>query len=78
MLAGTVTLSATATDPTGVAVVKWFVDDVEVAADIDGAPWTRSWNSASVPNGTRRIFAKARNPAGVWGTSAVMTVTVNN
>jgi glucose/arabinose dehydrogenase len=77
-LAGTITLSATATDPTGVAAVKWFVDDVEVAADIDGAPWTRSWNSASVPNGTHRLFAKARNPAGVWGTSAVMTVAITN
>jgi glucose/arabinose dehydrogenase len=78
MVGGTVTLSATATDPSGVATVKWFVDNVEVASDADGAPWTRSWDSLTVPNGTHRIFAKARNTAGVWGTSAVATIAVNN
>ena len=77
-VAGTVTLSATAADSVGVVVVKWFVDNVERASDTDGAPWARAWNSAAVANGPHKIFAKARDAAGNWGTSKVVSFTVNN
>ena len=78
VVSGTVTLSATATDAVGVVIVKWFVDGVERASDNDGAPWTRSWNSQSVANGTHKIFAKARDAAGNWGSSKVVSITVTN
>jgi len=78
VVSGTVTLSATATDAVGVVTVKWFVDNVERASDSDGAPWTRTWNSLSVPNGLHKIFAKARDAAGNWGTSRVVSITVTN
>ena len=58
--------------------VKWFVDNVERASDSDGAPWTRAWNTLSVPNGLHKIFAKARDAAGNWGASRVVSVTVSN
>jgi hypothetical protein len=73
-----VTLSATAADSVGVVTVKWFVDSVERASDADGAPWTRTWNSVGVSNGAHKVFAKARDAAGNWGTSKVLSVTVNN
>jgi len=78
VVSGTVTLSATATDAVGVVTVKWFVDNVQRASDSDGAPWTRRWDSLSVPNGTHKVFAKARDAAGNWGTSRVISVTVSN
>ncbi|HEY5423139.1 MAG TPA: PQQ-dependent sugar dehydrogenase [Ilumatobacteraceae bacterium] len=78
VVSGTVTLSATAADAVGVVIVKWFVDGVERASDNDGAPWTRSWNSLSVANGTHKIFAKARDAAGNWGSSKVVSITVTN
>lgn len=78
MVAGTVVLSANAADSVGVVIVKWFVDNVERASDGDGAPWTRSWSSGSISNGSHKIFAKARDAAGNWGTSKIVSFTVNN
>jgi glucose/arabinose dehydrogenase len=78
VVSGTVTLSASAADSGGVLAVKWYVDSVERASDTDGAPWTRTWNSLGVSNGTHKIMAKARDAAANWGTSKVLTVTVNN
>ncbi|MCA1707691.1 MAG: hypothetical protein LC808_32240, partial [Actinobacteria bacterium] len=50
-----------------VSQVKWFVDDAEVAWDGDGAPWTKSWDSATVADGSHRMIAKAADAAGNWG-----------
>jgi hypothetical protein len=77
-VSGTATLSASASDNRGVVQVKWYVDGAEVAWDGDGAPWTKPWNSATVANGTHRIFAKAADAAGNWGTSAELSFTVSN
>ncbi|MEP7114491.1 MAG: PQQ-dependent sugar dehydrogenase [Ilumatobacteraceae bacterium] len=77
-VSGSVTLSATAADSVGVVTVKWFVDSVEKASDSDGAPWTRTWNSTGVLNGPHKIISKARDAAGNWGTSKVVSVTVSN
>ena len=78
LVAGTVTLSATAADAVGVVTVKWFVDNVERATDSDGTPWTRTWNSLVVANGPHTIFAKARDAAGNWASSKVLSFTVSN
>lgn len=75
---GVVTLSATATDDSGIDEMKWFVDGVEVGYDGSGSTWTDSWASDTVSNGPHRLFAKARDNAGNWGTSAAVTVMVDN
>ena len=77
-VSGTVDLAAQASDSGGVTSVKWLVDGVEVGYDSNGAPWTKSWNSATVANGSHKVYAKARDTAGNWGTSATLTFTVNN
>ncbi|MCA1671039.1 MAG: PQQ-dependent sugar dehydrogenase, partial [Actinobacteria bacterium] len=77
-VSGTVDLAAQASDNVGVTSVKWYVDGVQVAYDSNGTPWTRAWNSASVANGSHKIFAKASDAAGNWGTSASLTFTVSN
>jgi len=76
-ISGTVTLRADATDDVGVTQAKWYVDGHEVGWD-GAAPWEKSWRSATVPDGTHKIFVKAADAAGNWGTSASIAVTVAN
>jgi hypothetical protein len=78
VVSGATTLSATASDNVGVTVMKWFVDGVQVAYDAAGPTWSQPWTTTSVTNGTHKIFAKARDAAGNWGTSPSVTFTVNN
>jgi hypothetical protein len=72
-----VTLSAKAFDNVDVTRVKWFVDGTEVAFD-DAAPWTRPWDSREVVTGAHRVFAKARDAAGNWASSASVSFSVSN
>jgi phosphatidylinositol-3-phosphatase len=75
---GAVTLSAVAFDNVGVTRVKWYVDGSEAAFDGDGAPWTHSWDSRQLVNGAHRVFAKARDAAGNWSSSASVTFSTDN
>src|SRR5262249_7880648 len=43
-----------------------------------GAPFSTSWNTTTVANGSHTITAVARDAAGNTNTSAPVTVTVNN
>jgi hypothetical protein len=78
VISGATNLAATVSDDVGVTAVKWYVDDVEVASDAVGPQWSDSWTTASLADGPHQIFAKARDPAGNWGTSAVLMFTVDN
>jgi Bacterial Ig domain/Glycosyl hydrolases family 16 len=75
---GSAQLSATATDSGGIKQTKWYVDNVEVARDAGGTPWSVAWDSRRVSNGKHRIFAKAADAAGNWGTSPSISITVSN
>jgi len=75
---GQVPLGANAEDASGITQVKWYVDGQEVAYDGNGAPWADSWDSSQVPNGAHRMFAKARDTAGNWGTSPTVGFSTNN
>ena len=77
-LVGPVHLSADAVDDVDVVMVKWYVDGVQVAFDSDGAPWSAAWDSARIADGVHRIFAKARDSAGNWGSSPVVSFSVDN
>ena len=77
-MAGTVTLSATASDNVGVADVKFYVDNSTTASATDTtSPYTASWNTTAVTNGTHTVKAVARDAAGNTSTST-RTVTVDN
>ena len=58
--------------------MKWYVDGAEVKYDGDGAPWTGAWDSRTIANGQHKIFAKARDAKGNWGTSSSLVFTVAN
>ena len=72
-----VTLTAAASDNVGVAEVRWYIDGVEVARDV-AAEWSRTWNARSKASGTHEIYARARDAAGNWGTSATKSFTVRS
>ncbi|MBI2387773.1 MAG: Ig-like domain-containing protein [Elusimicrobia bacterium] len=76
-VAGTVALSASASDNIGVAGVQFKVDGANLGAELLQPPYTLAWNSAASANGTRTLSATARDAAGNRGTASI-SVTVNN
>jgi Concanavalin A-like lectin/glucanases superfamily/Bacterial Ig domain len=77
-VSGDVTLTANAADDVGVAGVQFRVDGADVASEDTAAPYSVTWSTAGVPNGTHTISAVARDGAGNRTTSATVSVTLNN
>jgi hypothetical protein len=75
---GTVTISADASDNVGVAGVQFRLDGVNLGAEVTSSPFSFSWNSTGVANGTHTLTAVARDAAGNTATSAAVTVSVSN
>jgi hypothetical protein len=76
-VSGVVAVTATATDNVGVTAMQLYIDGA-LAASGSSSPLNYSWNTANVANGTHTIYATAADGAGNVGTSATITVTVNN
>ncbi|MCW5619758.1 MAG: S8 family serine peptidase, partial [Burkholderiales bacterium] len=76
-LSGTVSVSMNASDNKGVTRVDLLVDGKVVASDTT-SPYTISWNTTTVANGSRTLQAKAYDAAGNVGSSASRSVTVSN
>ncbi|ATB28861.1 kelch repeat-containing protein [Melittangium boletus] len=77
ILSGTVTLTANATDNVGVTRVEFYRGSVLLGSDTL-APYSLSWNTTSVANGSYTLTSKAYDTAGNVSTSAVVGITVNN
>jgi hypothetical protein len=77
-VSGTVTITADAADDVGVAGVQFLVDGVNLGAEDGASPYSVSWNTAGVPNGSHTLLALARDAAGNVTTSSPITVTVAN
>ncbi|HNX51466.1 MAG TPA: S8 family serine peptidase, partial [Thermoanaerobaculaceae bacterium] len=75
-LTGTVTLSANVTADPAATQVDFLVDGSVVGSDTT-SPWSISWNSASVSDGSHTITARATNSCGS-ATSAGVAVTTSN
>jgi len=76
-VAGNVTLSANASDNVGVTRVDFEVDGTAVGSD-STAPYSLSWASTTVDNGSHTLVARAYDAAGNFGASASIALTVNN
>lgn len=76
-LTGSVTVSANATDNIGVDSVDFYAGTTLIGSD-NTAPYSISWNTTAVTNGTYSITAKAKDGAGNVGTSASVSVSVSN
>ena len=77
-VSGTITVSANASDNVGVVGVQFYLDGNALGSEDTTSPYSVSWNTATVTNGTHTLYAKARDAAGNLGTSSTITVTVSN
>lgn len=79
-VSGTVTVSASASDPDNPTVsgMQVLIDGTQVASNTNANSISYSWNTTGAANGSHAITAKAADAAGNVGTSATTTVTVSN
>ncbi len=77
-LSGTATLSATASDNVVVTGVQFLLDGQPLGGLVTAAPYTLSWDTRRVANGTHVLSARAVDGVGLATTSGSVTVTVNN
>ena len=76
-VSGTTTVSASASDNVGVTKVEFYVDGALAATDTS-SPYSFSWNTTAATNGAHSLSSKAYDAAGNIGSSASVSVTVNN
>jgi len=74
---GTITLSATATDNVGVTKVEFYIDGALVGTSTT-SPYSVTYNSANLANGTHSLVAKAYDAAGNIGSSTAVSFTTSN
>lgn len=79
-LAGTVAVSANATDSAGVTQVQFQLDGANLASAVPGSgpTYALNWNTTSTPNGSHTLTAVATDANGNTGSSGGVVVTVNN
>jgi hypothetical protein len=77
-VAGTVTVSASASDDVGVVGVQFRLDGTNLGAEVSAPPYTVAWTTTLVSNGTHTLRAVARDAAGNTATSDPVTVIVSN
>ena len=73
-----VSVTATAADNVGVAGVQFKMDGNNQGAEDTTSPYSITWNTTTLANGSHTLSAVARDAAGNTTTSSVITVTVNN
>jgi uncharacterized protein (TIGR03118 family) len=76
-LSGTVTLSATAQSSINIAKVEFLADGASIGVATT-SPYTVSWDTTTVADGTVTLTATATDVDGNPGTSPAVTVTVAN
>jgi hypothetical protein len=76
-LTGTVTVTATAMDNIGVTKVEFYAGTKLIGTDTT-SPYSISWDTSTVANGSNALTTKAYDADGNVGTSAAVNVTVSN
>jgi leucyl aminopeptidase len=74
---GTTTISASASDNVGLSRVEFWVDGALKGSDTS-SPYSYSWDTTAVANGSHTLVAKAVDTSGNVGTSTSVGVTVSN
>ncbi len=77
-VANAVVVSAAASDNIGVASVQFLLDGQNLGSPLTVAPYSITWDSRTVANGSHRLSALARDKAGNQATSAAVSVNVSN
>jgi hypothetical protein len=76
-VSNTVSVTASASDNVGVTKVEFYLDGT-LKSTSTASPYSWSWNTTTVANGSHSLVTKAYDAAGNVGTSATVTVTVSN
>ncbi len=76
-VSGTTTITASASDNVGVTKVEFYENGILLTAT-NVSPYSYSWNTATLTNGTYALTAKAYDAANNVGQSSTVTVKVNN
>ena len=76
-ISGTVKISVSASDDTGVTDVALYVNG-QIAGTDSSAPYEFNWDSTRVPDGNVTFVAHAYDAANNKGTSSTVTATVDN
>jgi len=76
-VSGTTSVTASASDNVGVTKVEFYLDGALQSTDTT-SPYAWSWNTTTATNASHSLSTKAYDAAGNVGTSATVTVTVNN
>jgi len=77
-VAGTVVVTAAASDNVGVTGVQFKLDGANLGSQDTAAPYSVSWNTTGVSNGLHYLSAVAYDGAGNQTTAATVTLTVSN
>jgi glucose/arabinose dehydrogenase/PKD repeat protein len=77
-VSGAVAVSAGASDDVGVAGVQFRLGGVNLGGEDTAAPYSVSWDTTTVANGSYSLTAVARDTATQTTTSTAVTVTVGN
>jgi len=73
-----VVVSASASDNVGISSVQFMLDGANFGAADIASPYSITWDSKTVANGSHTLTAVASDAAGNTGTTTVVTVTVDN
>jgi len=76
-VSGTITISASASDNTAVTKVEFYLDGDLIGTDT-ASPYSMSWDTTLLTDGSYTLQAKAYDAAGNAGSSSFVTVTVSN
>jgi glucose/arabinose dehydrogenase len=77
-VAGTVSVTASASDDVAVAGVQFVLDGANLGAEDTSSPYAVSWDTTTASNGSHALTARARDAAGNTTMSAAVAVTVSN
>ena len=78
-VAGTIAVTASATDEKGVEAVQFLLDGAPFGAEVTSAPYTVAWDTRTVTNTTHTWSVRARDAAGNVGTAVTgVAVSVYN
>jgi hypothetical protein len=77
-VSGIVNVTAAASDNVGVTGVQFYVDDISTGPEDTTAPYALAWDTRTLPNGSHRITARARDAAANATISTAVTVNVAN
>ena len=76
-VAGTIAVTGNAADNVSVASVRFIVDGATIGTS-STAPYSVTWNTTAIGNGSHTLTATALDPSGNIGASAPVVITVAN